>query len=243
MFLAVPGQAAVIFTVGTVGQQESTVCTNCAETFNDETLGSATSIGLEFGDTGITGTISTTGVPSGYRMAVKAADQYGGANGSRYLEGPLNPYLTSTMTLNLSQSVNYLGLWLSAIDGYNQITLYSGSTVVGTYTSTGQIRPAINATGNASSYLGNPNTAFLGQDNEEQFAYLNFTGTGGTMFDSIQFVQTEQHRGFELDNISVAKLTTPDPPTETPEPVTSAAIAGGLILLAGLGRRVTRRAK
>jgi hypothetical protein len=239
-------RAGTILTVSGAGVQQTSICTNCTETFDDETVGLTSSVSLEFG-TGagvITGTLSTTGITGANRMAVAsttitAQKKVGGAGGTgNFLEGPLNAARTTPMTLTLSQPVNYLGLWLSAIDGFNEISFYSGTTLLQSFTIAN-----VCATDPSSAYCGNPNvTGTATQRNTgEAYEYLNFTGTAGTTFTSVQFVQTAAQKGFEMDNISVANLAPPQPPKETPEPGTSAAIAGGLIVMAGLGRRVMRQ--
>ena len=107
------------------------------------------------------------------------------------------------MTLTFSGPESYFGMWWSAADANNAVSLYSGTTLLATYNSTSAFA------GLPSSYFGNPNS---GADAGEMFAYVNFNATEGTAITSVVFSNNgTTATGFEADNFSV--LNVPEPST------------------------------
>lgn len=151
---------------------------------------------------------------------ILAADQHGGANGTQYISVGAQAGSGGTLTLALNGPADYFGMWWSAIDGQNQLDLYSGATLVGHFDSTNL--PAF-----SGAYFGNPNN---GLNTGEPYAYVNFSGTAGTTFDRIVFTNPSS-TGFESDNHSIHGV---------PEP--SALLMGGAASVFGLValRRRTR---
>lgn len=112
-------------------------------------------------------------------------------------------------------------MYWSAGDATDLLQFFNGAALVGTF-NVGSIIPSL-----TDSYWGNPNT----QENpSEPYAYVNFTGTGGTTFDKIVFTDTATTgSGFESDNHSVYNQPINPPGNVVPEP--STVIAGVLLLL------------
>ena len=212
-------QAGIVLTANAAGSQATTVAGATTETFNSFSTGSYTSLNTA------SGTLTSPG------MQIIAADQYGGAGGTgRYISVGAQSGQTS-MTLTFSSAQAYFGMWWSAADALNQMSIYSGTTLLGTFNS------ATASGALSSAYLGNPNG---NQDTGEKFAYLNFFGTSGTTFTKIVFSNSSTATGFESDNWSIYNKEV-DPPTGTPiggftvpEPPSAAlclvGLASGLVI-------------
>ena len=107
---------------------------------------------------------------------------------------------------------NYFGLWFSALDNGNDLKFYDGSTLLLDFT------PALfqKLTGACpNAFCGNPNSQFLGQDGNEQFAFLNFFDTTGYI-DEIVFTETTS-AGLESDNQTAVSYTHLDVYKRQPE--------------------------
>ncbi|KPF78575.1 hypothetical protein IP88_03260 [alpha proteobacterium AAP81b] len=167
---------------------------------------------------------------------IRDADQYGGAGGS----GPYAVAFSSSgysldLTTTLPRGVNYFGYWLSALDGGNHVSFYSGNRLLFTFNPQ-DVRNAVNATANPGAYFGNPNAAFTGQNTGEPYLFLNFY-SNLRPFTRVVFTQT-QGGGYESDNHTVGRFLTQSgtliPLTgstvgEVPEP------ASWMMLIAGFG--------
>jgi len=174
---------------------------------------------------------------SGGSFELLNANQYGGAGGSGlYLE-----VLTgNTVTLTTPTPVNFFGLWFSALDSGSELQFYNGATLVETFNAGDFISGVGTCPGNA--YCGNPNTNFLGQNNGQQYAYINFLDNSGN-FTSIVFSENNcVGCGFESDNetIGVNATTAPGTPLSgTPEPSSLVLLGSGMgALVAAVRRRV-----
>ena len=176
-----------------------------------------------FNGSGITGTYSGNGT-------LNSADLYGGAGGSG-----LYAATTSSYTLSLSSSVNYFGLWFSALDSGNQLSFYKDSTLLYTFTPSLYQSLVGACPSSSNAFCGNPNTAFKGQDSGEQFAFLNFYDTNGS-FNKVTFTQTVQGAAFESDNHTVANLNSAPLGTNivTPEPSTWVLAITGIFCIGGV---------
>jgi len=140
------------------------------------------------------------GVGTYSAVAVRTANEYGGADGTGYYpvtstSSSLGDLETSTLTFDTPQQ--YFGIWWSAGDSKNVLQFYDGSTCVALFNTQNLVDKL------PSTYDGNPNKAFLGQDSAEGFAYVNFFATAGTEFTSVVFTNNGSS-GFESDNHAVA---------------------------------------
>ncbi len=160
------------------------------------------------------------------------ADQYGGAGGTGTYAETFTGY-----TLTINPSVNYFGLWFSALDAGNQLSFYRGSSLIYSFTPTDFLNLVGSCPG--TGFCGNPNTNFKGANNTQQYAYLNFYDPANT-FDRIVFSQTGGG-GFESDNHGVAVLNSAPGGTliGSPEPASfgTALLAAGLLVAGKWGRR------
>jgi hypothetical protein len=220
LFVPLAARASVSLTVDAPGVESSQVGGVVTETFNTVSIGKYTTLDTPIGDF----TAPTPG------MAIVAANEFGGAGGTgNYMAiGAESGQAEADLALNSPAS--YLGVWLSALDANNIIEVYSGSSLLATFNYS-NIKPLETASG----YYGNPNSAFLGQDSGEPFAYLNITGTAGTTFDKIVFLNSGQNTGEELDNISVLCAASPSAGPLVPLPAAGWTGLGMLACLAAVG--------
>jgi hypothetical protein len=121
------------------------------------------------------------------------------------------------VTLNLTTPTTYFGMWMSALDPSNGISVYSGATLVKRYSasnlaaflgSNSQLT-ALNGTTqyNTADYLGKPGTGPPKLNNGEYYAYVMFQGNGLT-FDRLVFDNSgSTASGFEMDNWHVRSGT------------------------------------
>ncbi|MDR3619898.1 MAG: hypothetical protein P4L85_11160 [Paludisphaera borealis] len=211
--------AGLVASIEAAGVQQSTASNIITETFNDAALGKFSTLTSDIGT--YTASINSS--------IILAADQYGGADGSRYVSvGSQAGGNGGTMTLSLNGPADYFGMWWSAVDRENHIAFYSGGVVDNAHLvasfSQADILALITASGNASAYYGNPNDGY--QNSGEPYAYVNFTGA---TFDTIVFSNSNA-TGFESDNHSIHGV---------PEP--SALLMGGAASVIGLAVARRRR--
>jgi hypothetical protein len=201
------------------GVQAPTSITKNYETFDNATKGPLTT---NFNGSTITGTYSGN-------FALVPANAYGGAGGSQYIT---TAGTASSYTLTLSKSVNYFGLWFSALDAGNSLSFYNGSTLVESFTPSDYASLVGACPSAANPFCGNPNN---GLDPTEQFAYLNFYDSNGT-FNTIVFNQNLSGGQFESDNQAVANLISAPEGTDitahTPEPASLFFVGTGILSLA-----------
>ena len=164
------------------------------------------------------------------------ADIFGGAGGG-------GRYITtfSTYSLSLSSSVNYFGMWFSALDQGNQLSFYDGSTLLYSFTPAA-FSALVGACPSASGFCGNPNN---GANSGQQYAFLNFFDPTGS-FNKITFTEDPAIGGFESDNHTVGNLSTSPGGTPidspVPEPSSLLLLGTGAAALAGtLRRRLSSR--
>jgi len=193
--------------------QSSAVSGVATETFDAQTTGKKTTAYVSAAGIG-TYTGSSTNP-----FAIMAHDVYGGATDSTHTS-PTN-YLgvggdsasANPVILKLTHPAAYFGFWWSAGDANNRVSLYSGSTLYGTFTTADLMRFLNNGTGTitatngttyqASAYFGNPNITSGSRDATEPFAYVSFVISGATI-DTLWFYNTSATgSSFESDNHSV----------------------------------------
>ncbi len=236
------GQYAPLF--ATSPSIVTTLCTNVTCAYGLETFSGFTPTQAS---TGFTSTFSSgaRSLPPGASLSGKfsgaisarATDQYGGVPGAAFY-----PYAAGGATFSVDVTavglpgINYLGIWVSALDAQNVIKVFTadgGSLSI----TADMITKALN--GNAG-YYGNSTAAFSGQDSSELFAYLNVF-VPDTYFTKLQITENSGG-GFEASNFAAgyfapsagAKIvTTQSIPVVTPVASVVVPEAGSLALLAG----------
>jgi hypothetical protein len=188
---------------------------------------------------------TTTG-PGGEWVSVPQ-NQYGGVSGQTYPElfGSSQFGLTnlSTYTLTLSSigvpGTNYFGLWISALDPFNDLRIYDGTALVAEFNSADLVADLGTCPSAGNPYCGNPTTEFKGEDPTELFAYVNVFDLTGYIT-SVQFSDSRD-TGFESSNDAVAYVNpihqTGTIVTPAPEPAAVAVFSVGLLGLAVARRR------
>lgn len=206
----------IVFTIENPGVQQTTVAGAVTETFDTHALGAM-------------GTFNSPTIPGTFTGgSVLVADQYGGANGTRYDLAASGVGSSSTLTLNTPQK--YIGLWWSAGDAGNILEFYDSSATLLSSFSTASILGLLPAT-----YRGNPNPP-AGRNTGEAYAYLNFTATGSDSISRVVFRQTTGG-GFEIDNVSVFDQPITPPGHTLPEGGPLIPVMTGAVIILALVRR------
>lgn len=141
--------------------------------------------------------VTWTGVGTFDKLYVLPADQYGGADNSKYsVQGVGSP--VSKTILNLDTASAYFGFWWSAGDSSNLLRFYSGHDGTGTLLAEFSTASLLKALG--STYYGNPvEGSNEGKDAGEPFAFINFFAVDGVAWSSIVLTNSSSS-GFESDN-------------------------------------------
>jgi len=155
--------------------------------------------------------VQWAGVGSFDKLYVLNADQYGGANNSRYSVQGVSSGVNQT-TLTLTNESSYFGLWWSAGDASNVMDFYAkDGSLLAEFTTANLINAL------PDTYKGNPNTgSFNGMDAHENFAFINFFATPGSAWSTIVF-RNSSNSGFEADNYS-SRVAVYDPVNDGPMP-------------------------
>ncbi len=186
--------------------------------FNDRAVGSQAPFTYDFG--GITGTYTN--------VNISGSNNYGGVGMSVYPTA----HGTTSYTLSLSEDVNYFGMWWAAGDPGNLLQFYLNDSLVASYSTAAAFAALPDEFKGNFHYIPEVNTS-------EFYAYLNFHGTDGTVFNKIVF-SNSGNSGFESDNHAILKAADPGDGidvSETPEPSTFALIGSAAIALGILRRR------
>ena len=169
------GASSMVVTYEVAGVMTSPVLSSYTYDFNS--IGTGSKSNISWTGWGGTGTFSS--------VKVNPPDTYGGANSSNYA---FSSDSTQT-TLVLSTRVSYFGMWWSAGDSGNILDFYSGATKIFTFTSSV-------LDGLSTSYNGNPNSAFRGQNSSQKYAFINFFVQSGEQIDKV----IARGSNFESDN-------------------------------------------
>ena len=205
--VAATANAAVVVTVNAAGSAVANLAGYNFGVANLDNLSNGTP-NYNFTGTSITGSTSEGWVTVG------GANVYGGAGGA----GQFGTIAGDPATIQLSQSVNYFGLWGSALDGNNTVALYNDSTLLGTYALQSVLQSQPNY---SNAYYGNP---FGGGNAGELYAFFNFASD--TAFNRVQLIQNGGG-GFEFDNLTVGTQVI----SAAPEPATWAMLLLGFGLI------------
>jgi hypothetical protein len=143
------------------------------------------------------------------------ADQAGGVNATTYLSaGSTGADPSSRVTLILPFEVDYIGLLWGSVDAYNSLSLYDGTTLIGTITGT---------------QIATPSNGNQGPDGTR---YVNIESA--RFFDRVVFASTQY--AFEFDNVAI-RSSLASTLALVPAPGPTALLAAGLLVLAAAGRR------
>jgi hypothetical protein len=215
-------QAPVSGTLQSGGTEDFSVYTTYDNTPGSVNFGKDVATVLNTGDNQtFTTDFNTLGKITGTYKGVDivSADQYGAAGGAGQFADAKGATSTSSYTLQLNTPANYFGYWLSALDKGNIAQFYgtvNGQADQLLFTlSPQEVITAVGTKTGTNPYYGNPNTAFLHQDSNEPFVFLNFYDLSGN-FDKVVFSeQNNGGAGYESDNHTVGFYAT-DPTTGAP---------------------------
>lgn len=246
--LAYSGSIEVYIAAPGVQSTPITGATNV--TFNSISTGRKT--------TDITTAIGTYDLSPTNPLQVVAADQYGGANNSRYIAFGAQTGTSAAIALTLLGPRTYFGFWWSAGDANNAVSFYSDGQLLARIPTLEitQLLPrngtvtAINGTVyQNNNYYGNPN-APSGRNTGEPYAYVIFVARDLT-FNRIVFDNSgTTSTGFESDNHSVrdgvisvpgSLVLVKEVPFVVPEPATFGTAGAAIALLFVLRRRARAR--
>lgn len=145
-------------------------------------------------------------------LQIVNSNQYGGAgNAGRYGAIGAQSGTSGAITLNLTSPTTFFGMWWSAIDPYNGVSLYDnnnflmrigGADLISLFRASSTLTAQNNTVYQTSSYLGKPGTNTR-PNMGEYYAYVMFRASGLTfnrlVFDNSGTTST----GFEFDNFQV----------------------------------------
>ena len=156
---------------------------------------------------GLDTNVSWSGVGTFNKLDIVNPNIYGGAtdsvntNGTRYsIQGKGD--LISSTTLTLTQNSGYFGIWLSAADTSNVITLYENGVLVANFTTATLLADL------GSGYDGNPRNRT--QNAAQPYVFVNFFGDVNTKWNSIVLTGTTSTASLESDNYA-SRVSTYNP--------------------------------
>jgi hypothetical protein len=134
-------------------------------------------------------------------LEVKTTNQWGGANGSKFITQAELASIRS-YKIKVNQDQKYFGFWWSAGDPYNKITFKNNGKTVAIF-KTADLVDFINEADsiNAPDYYGNP--AYNGTETghlQEPFSYVNVFFDEESYDEIVVATMTEEGSAFESDN-------------------------------------------
>lgn len=191
-------------------------------------------------------------------LSIVSSNQYGGAgNSGRYGAIGAQSGTAGAITLNLTNPTTFFGMWWSAIDPYNGVSLYddstflmriSGADMISLFSASPTLTAQNNAVYQTSAYLGKPGTTPR-PNSGEYYAYVMFQASGLTFNRVVLDNSGTTSTGFEFDNFQVRSgaftipgstvLLTQYQVSAVPEP--SAWIPAGMALIAAAWWRRRRK--
>ena len=170
---------------------------------------------VDFNDQNGTGDFSVTNDNTTYSygndLEIKSANQWGGAEGSKFITQEVLQSIRS-YSLTVSEDQKYFGFWWSAGDPYNQITFKNDGEEVASFKTADMVN-FINSSGTveSSAYHGNP--AYSGDNTghlNEPFSFVNvFFGEGMAYDEIVVATLTEGGSAFESDNHTFSAIPQP----------------------------------
>jgi len=168
---------------------------------------------VDFNNQGGTSSFNVTNDDTTYSysndLEVKSANQWGGANGSKFITQAVLESIRS-YSLNVSEDQKYFGFWWSAGDAYNQITFKNDGEEVASF-KTADLVDFINDSGtvDTQAYQGNP--AYNGEQTghlNEPFAFVNVFFDNDFVYDEVVVATlSEGGAAFESDNHTFSAIS------------------------------------
>ncbi len=156
----------------------------------------------------VTRNIGTFQLSGSSALRIQNSDQYGGAgNFGRYGAFGAQTGTSGAISLNLTSPTTFFGMWWSAVDDYNGVSLYDNDVFLMRVSGADLISlmavPALTAQNGSqyqtSSYLGKPRTNPR-QNTSEYYAYVMFQASGLTFNRVVLDNSNTASTGFEFDN-------------------------------------------
>ena len=137
-------------------------------------------------------------------LQVKKANQWGGANSSKFItqNQTQSAGFLPSFKLNVSEDQKYFGFWWSAGDSFNRISFKNNGEDVATF-STANLVEFIENSGivTAVNYRGNPNYQGAATGHLTQpFSFVNVFFNDGSVYDEIVITSLDGGSAFESDN-------------------------------------------
>ncbi len=188
--------------------QTTTYSETVVETFESLSTGQRT--------TNYASAIGTYNFSSSIPVSVQADNQFGMGTG-QYIALGAQSSSSAPFSVTFATAQSYFGFSWSAGDSSNGLTFYNGSTNLGRFStalitsmlSQSQVSAVDGTTYNSADYKGKPGsvTSIIDsnrQNSAEPYAFLNFIGSGGMMFDRVVFDNSgSTSSGFESDNHTI----------------------------------------
>ncbi len=200
MIMASPGLADVIETrIEAAGVQQSTATFSTVgiETFDARGPAIFQPVTSTFNNSFGTFSSNIVGISASIQnLITESASVYGGAGGAGFYATNSGSGSVRVIDVQLNQSVNYFGIWISAMNASNTVALYRSGSLVYSF----DLTNLLSIVGSNGPYYGNPNNRGA---SGEPFAFLNFFNTTGVI-DEIRL----SGAGFESDNWTVGNYLT-----------------------------------
>ncbi|WP_036481000.1 cadherin-like domain-containing protein [Myxosarcina sp. GI1] len=151
------------------------------------------------GTAGFSKTNGTTTYQYNGGLEIKTRDQWGGANGSKYITQASGQ---RSYSLTVNQDQRYFGFWWSAGDAYNKITFKNDGKEVAVF-KTEDLVNFINSSGvkDTQAYYGNPNGGYGNNGHlKEPFSFVNLFFNDKAYDEIVVETLTGSGAKFESDN-------------------------------------------